>query len=98
MLLSHWLSHFFWARVEKPSRVSSCIADTQTLSHTDLHLHIDWDSFILKKMIGQKSIKLFFSPTCKKRELDKLSRSEDVCDVSKYTSVVMVTDELVTCY
>lgn len=97
MLLSHWLSHFFWARVEKPSRVSSCIADTQTLSHRSTFTHRL--GFIYpEKMIGQKSIKLFFSPTCKKRELDKLSRSEDVCDVSKYTSVVMVTDELVTCY
>lgn len=39
MLLSHWLSHFFWARVEKPSRVSSCIADTQTLSHRSTFTH-----------------------------------------------------------
>ncbi|TSW89624.1 MLX-interacting protein [Bagarius yarrelli] len=36
-------------------------------------------------MIGQKSIKSFFLPTSKKRDIEELSGSEDVCDVSKHS-------------
>ncbi|XP_026865103.1 uracil DNA glycosylase a isoform X2 [Electrophorus electricus] len=48
-------------------------------------------------MIGQKSIKSFFSPTSKKRDTDEQTRSEDICNVKKFktnTSAVLPSPSL----
>lgn len=41
-------------------------------------------------MIGQKSIKSFFSPAGRKRDAGDLSASEQLCDVSKHNYVAIL--------